>query len=58
MYKSRMYFYLYFQLEKGIFNFEKLFSTNDSLGKIKHLGKALGPKGLMPNAKVGTLAKF
>lgn len=46
------------KLEKGIFEFEKLFTTPDHIGKIRHLGKALGPKGLMPNNKVGTLVKI
>lgn len=54
----KRYDYSYFKLEKGIFTFEKLFTTPDYIGKLKHLGKALGPKGLMPNAKVGTLVKF
>jgi ribosomal protein L1 len=38
-------------------NFDKLFTTSDYIGKIKHLGRFLGPKGLMPNAKIGTLVK-
>lgn len=43
------------QLEKGVVPFEKLFSTPSNIPKMKHLGKQLGPKGLMPNSKLGTL---
>ena len=32
-----------------------LFSTPEHLAKLKIFGKILGPRGLMPNAKVGTL---
>jgi ribosomal protein L1 len=36
-------------------NFKKLFTTPSHIVKLKALGKLLGPKGLMPNAKLGTL---
>lgn len=36
-------------------SFEKLFTTPTHIAKLKPLGKLLGPKGLMPNAKLGTL---
>lgn len=36
-------------------NFEKMFTTPLHLTKLKSFGKLLGPKGLMPNAKLGTL---
>ena len=32
-----------------------LFTTPELLSKLKIFGKILGPRGLMPNAKVGTL---
>lgn len=32
-----------------------MFTTPSHINKLKHLGKMLGPKGLMPNARVGTL---
>lgn len=45
-------------LEKGPIAFEKLFTTPTNLPKLKPYGKLLGPKGLMPNAKLGTLVPF
>lgn len=39
-------------------SFEKLFTTPAHIAKLKPLGKLLGPKGLMPNAKLGTLVPF
>jgi len=38
--------------------FEKLFTTPLHIPKLKPFGKALGPKGLMPNAKLGTLVPY
>ncbi len=38
--------------------FEKLFTTPEHIAKLKPYGKLLGPKGLMPNAKLGTLVPF
>lgn len=35
-----------------------MFTTVNHIHKIKHLGKILGPKGLMPNAKMGTIVTF
>ena len=32
-----------------------LFTTPDMINQLKAFGKVLGPRGLMPNAKVGTL---
>lgn len=43
------------QLEKMELSFEKLFTTPAHIAKLKAFGKLLGPKGLMPNAKLGTL---
>ena len=45
-------------MEKGPIEFEKLFTTPTHLPKLKMYGKLLGPKGLMPNAKLGTLVPY
>ena len=43
------------KIKTGDFNFEKLICTSGMMVKLSKLGKILGPKGLMPNPKLGTV---
>ena len=44
------------KIKSGELNFEKLICTPSMMVKLSKLGKVLGPKGLMPNPKLGTVS--